>query len=51
MAAALHARVTQYEAILGEALDTLHQVIRLAEEAAASAIAVKESDEVYAGVF
>jgi hypothetical protein len=51
VAAALHARVIQYEAILGEALDTLHQVIRLAEEAAASAIAVKESDEVYAGVF
>jgi hypothetical protein len=51
VAASLHARVTQYEAILGEALDTLHQVIRLAEEAAASAIAVKEADEIYAGVF
>ena len=43
--------MSQYEAILGEALTTLHEVIRLAEEAAASAIAVKESEEVYAGIF
>mgnify|MGYP001559326383 CR=1 FL=1 len=50
-AAALHARVSKYEAILGEALTALHESVRVAEEAAASAIAVQEADEVYAGVF
>lgn len=50
-AAALHARVSKYEAILGEALTALHETVRVAEEAAASAIALQESDEVYAGVF
>lgn len=51
IAASLHSRVRQYESILGEALDRLHDVVRIAEEAAASAIAVKDSADVYAGVF
>lgn len=51
IAASLHARVSKYEVILGEALTALHETVRVAEEAAASAIAMKEADEVYAGVF
>ena len=50
-AAALHYRVKQYEQILGEALDKLHETIRVAEEAAASAIAIKDSADCYAGIF
>lgn len=51
VAASLHARVSKYEAILGEALTALHQVVQTAEEAAASAIAVVDSEEAFAGVF
>ena len=50
-AAALHFRVSKYEAILGEALAALHETVRVAEESAASAIAVQESEDVYVGVF
>ena len=51
MAAALHARVSQYERILGEAMSTLHEVVRVAEQAAAAAESVRESNEVFDNLF
>lgn len=50
VAAALHARVAQYEQILGEALDTLHQAICVAEEAAAAAVSLQASEDQFAGI-
>lgn len=50
VAASLHARVSQYEQILGETLATLHEAIQVAEEAAASAIAVQASEDQFAGI-
>lgn len=51
LAAALHARVSQYERILGEAMSTLHEVVRVAEQAAAAAESVRESNEVFDNLF
>jgi hypothetical protein len=50
MAASLHARVKQYEAILGQALTTLHDTVRVAEEAAAAAMSVATQDNQFAGI-
>jgi hypothetical protein len=41
----LHYRVRTYETILGEALDTLHEVVGTARQAAASAMALQEHEE------
>jgi hypothetical protein len=51
LAASLHDRVRRYEGFLGEALDVLHQIVTVAEQAAASAVAVQESETAFAGVF
>jgi hypothetical protein len=50
-AASLHARVSRYERILGEAMSTLHEVVRVAEQAGAAADSVRESNEVFDGLF
>jgi hypothetical protein len=51
LAAALHARDSQYERILGEAMSTLHEVVRVAEQAAAAVESVRESNEVFDSLF
>lgn len=50
VAASLRARVSQYEGIIGEAMTTLHDAVKLAEEAAASAFAIKAAEEQFAGI-
>ncbi len=50
VAAGLHARVSQYERILGEALTTLHAAIQTAEEAASAAISLQAVEEQFAGI-
>ena len=50
VAASLRARVSQYEGIIGEAMTTLHDAVRLAEEAAASAFTIKAAEEQFAGI-
>lgn len=50
-AKALHSRVTEYEGILGQAMRHLHDVIGIAEMAAASATAMKETETVFDGLF
>ena len=50
LAAALHGRVTQYEAILGQALTALHDSIRVNEEAAAAALSVHDASSQFAGI-
>jgi hypothetical protein len=49
-AASLHARAGKYEALLGETLTTVHDVIRVAQEAAAAAISVADDADQYAGI-
>jgi len=51
LAKSLHGRIARYEGILGEALDVLHQIVQVAEQAAASTVAVQESETAFAGVF
>jgi hypothetical protein len=51
LAGSLHDRVRRYEGILGEALTVLHDIVTVAEQAAASAVAVQESETAFAGVF
>lgn len=50
-AKALHTRVSEYEQILGRAMSHLHDVIGVAEMAAASATAMKEDVTVFDGIF
>ena len=47
----LHERVTLYSQILGDALQTLQDVVLVAETAAASAMAVQSSNMEFAGIF
>ena len=51
LAKTLHSRIARYEGILGEALDVLHQIVQVAEQAAASTVAVQDSETAFAGVF
>jgi len=51
MAGELRQRVSRYESILGEGLTALQQVAQVAGQAAAAATAIKESNEVFDGVF
>lgn len=44
---ALHQRVKEYESLLNSTLTDLHTVIAISEQAAAAAIAVKNTNEVY----
>jgi hypothetical protein len=50
-ALALHARVSEYEGILNETLTTLHEVIKVAEVAAASAVAVQDGANAFEGMY
>ena len=50
-AKALHARVSEYELILGQAMAHLHQVICVAEMAAASATAMAEDKSIFNEMF
>jgi|GEM_PF-3487170 len=50
-AKALHARVREYESILGQTMQHLHQVIGIAEVAASSATAIKEDSSVFDEMF
>lgn len=43
-AISLQARVSEYEGILGQVLDSLHEVLTVAESAASSALAVQQDD-------
>lgn len=47
----LHTRVNEYEAILREALTDLHSVIAVAEQAAASAIAIQSDAAEFDGMY
>jgi hypothetical protein len=47
----LHKRVSEYESILGQTMKHLHQVIGIAEMAAASAVAVQEDKSVFDEMF
>lgn len=47
----LHSRVKEYEAILGEALTSLHEVIQVAEITASSSIAVQQDSAVFGEMF
>lgn len=47
----LHKRVSEYESILGQTMKHLHQVIGIAELAAASAVAIKEDSTVFDEMF
>lgn len=44
-------RVKRYESCLGKTMDTLSNVVKLATDAAASAIAIKESNEAYDAIY
>lgn len=46
----LRERVTTYSQILGDALQTLKDVVSVAEQAAASALAVQQSGDVFEGI-
>lgn len=50
-ARALHQRVRSYEEILGKTMQGLHDAILVADTAAASAVAVQESESVFDGLF
>lgn len=50
-ASQLHERVKQYEEILQDTLEHLHQVIAVAETAAASALAVQEDSQVFDQIY
>jgi hypothetical protein len=50
-AKALHARVAEYEAILGQTMTHLHSVIGVAELAASSAVAIREDKSVFDEMF
>ncbi len=50
-AQSLHRRVSEYEQILGQTMQHLHQVIGIAEMAAASATAMREDVTVFDGIF
>lgn len=50
-AKSLHARVSEYEQILGQTMQHLHQVIGIAELAAASATAIQEDSSVFDEMF
>jgi hypothetical protein len=47
----LHQRVKQYEEVLQDTLEHLHQVIAVAETAAASALAVQEDSAVFDQIY